>query len=238
MTVKLKAISEAAISVSDALAIDRTKIRAITELPITVSEIVTRSITSLQRLITEPSISVSDAIVGIMVVPVLATYITDDGYTNEIRARITFKSKVGDDASDPDTGDEVTFYQYDSFVPEARPFNILSWDLRLVQDEISIATIDIEDHAGIITDKNKISFKAIVEIDFKKELGREWQRMMTGFVRRIRTVRPGYNALIYRITVLSKQIVYNERVVNFKRAAKRTAIDSSIPLSDRQPNGG
>ena len=66
-----------------------------------------------------------------------------------------------------------------------------------------------------------------MEVEFKKELGREWERILTGFVRRVRTLRPAYRAISYQITILSKQIVDSERIIDFKRAAQRSAIDSN-----------
>lgn len=217
------------IGVIDSLNINNIPNIFIVEPSISVSDTLTRKLSSF-RTIAEPSISVSETVNGIIAVQILAATITDKGYTNPVRCRITFKSRLGDDEAD-EAGDQVIHYRYDSFVPEDRPFNILNLELRLVQGEIGAATLDIEDSKGRITDTTKISFNSIVEIEFKKELGRGWQRMMTGFVRRFRVLRPKTHALLYRVTVLSKQIVFNERVTNFKRAAKKTAIDSTIPLS-------
>lgn len=160
----------------------------------------------------------------------LAVYITDPGYSNPLTFRITFKSKKGDTTAD-ESGDQIVYYQYDPYDFDNRPFNILQFSIRLTQGEISTANLTIEDHQELITDPRKISFKSVVEVDFKKEEGRDWERILTGFVRNIKTLRPAYRALMYQITVKSKQIVDNERIINFKRAAKRSAVDSTTALT-------
>ena len=253
-----RAINEPSISVSDSVARLLLAVRVLAEPSITVSDSLVRTLV-FPRLLSEPSISVSDAVAGILIgstvqirtitepsitvldkilgkgiYPNLAQYIVDPGYSNPIQFMIIFKSRKNDDAADP-SGDQIIYYKYDSFIagmnPSLRPFNITAMSLRLMQGEIGGAELIIEDSKGNITDTRKISFKSEVEVYFKKELGLEWEKMLTGYVRRFRIMRPRPKTLSYKITVVSKQVVYNERIVNYKRAAKRTAIDSTIPLT-------
>ena len=158
--------------------------------------------------------------------PSIAEFITDPGYSNPLTFRITFKSKKGDTVAD-ESGDQIVYYQYDPYDFDNRPFNITQFSIRLTQGEISTANLTIEDHQGLITDPNKIGKKAVVEVDFKKEAGRDWQRILTGYVRNLKRLRPAYRALSYQIVIKSKQIIYNERIVDFKRAAKKAVIDST-----------
>jgi len=228
-TFHFRTINEASISVSDAVLGRRFWIKTINEPAISVGDSLTRRLTSF-RTLNEPTIVVSEELVAIVPVQILAQYITDPGYTNPLRFRVTWKSKLNDTTAD-ESGDQIIYYRYDTYVPEDRPFNIIDFAMRLTQGEISSASLTIEDHADIITDTRKIGFKSVVEIDFKKELGRPWERILTGVVRRVKTLRPAYRAKLYQITVLSKQIIDSERIINFKRAAKRGAIDSNEALT-------
>ena len=218
LTAQFRALSEAAINVSDDLDFDATTKLAFNEV-IAVSEQLTRSLDAFRSL--ADTISVSDfGSDGNTIIPQLAEFLSDPGYMNPLRTRIRFRSR---------TNPTLIYYNYDSFGASARPFNILACSVRLAQGEVGSFTIDIEDSDETVN-KDQIGFGTKVTVEVKKEIRHDYIPLCTGFVRRIRKIRSATGVLIWRVTGYSTQIVFNERVVNFRRAAKREQVDSPIPL--------
>lgn len=213
-----RTIDESSISVSEILNVFVPIVRTINEPSISVSDSIARLLSAF-RVIGE-SVNVSDQLTIVGPDYEIARFITDKGYMNPLRVRIRFVDRHDENH---------IYYTYDAFNPDQRPFNILAANIRLAQGEIGVFTIDIEDSAKTVI-KDNIGFGTKVQIDVKKEYGTDWNRVMTGFVRRLRKIRAATNTLQWQVQGVGTQVVFNERVTNYKRAAKRSSVDSIDPL--------
>ena len=181
-----------------------------------------KSITSLFNISAplQPVFKTLTSLFDIETTVVFPTLTSHESYTRELRARITFQSRDG----------LTTYYTYDSFNYLDRPFNIIAASVRLANGEVPTFQITIEDHLKQVI-RTQIGNGIRVVIELAKHDTSYYQKVVTGLVRRCRRIRDKTNTFLYQIQGYGLQIVMNERITNFKRAAKRVDIDSSIPLS-------
>lgn len=132
---------------------------------------------------------------------------------NRLRPKIIIKNNAAD----------TTLHEYDAFDPDASDIFVSSLNLDYTLYDAPQATFYIEDSGNTLDPAVINGCKVLISLG-KTQGGLDQQ--FSGYIRGKQVFREATGTFDMEITALGSQVILNERVTNFSRMAKRTAVDS------------
>ena len=125
-------------------------------------------------------------------------------------------------------------FYYDAFGSTKNNFSLYQTQVSQALGNVGSFSLSVNASDWPI-DFDKLDRKHVVIVRGKKRKDQDWKNLIYAFSTKLSPVKPATNVKLYNLTGYGSGIILNERIVNYKRVAKRQSEDSTLPVFD-DPN--